>query len=154
MTFDLLLGSSSLALLFLHLCLFLQCRPRRNHSLTRRRKCCMFGSTSSPGLKFLALYFKPHNTTWHISIQEGRLRPRYLSCAYRKQIEFLSSCHFNSCQEMNIKDLHKLRLPTAMWFSHLLGPVTHCQGKPSISEHVVEKFPKDKHGSPLDGTVS
>lgn len=50
--------------------------------------------------------------------------PYYLSLGDKKQIEFLSLFHFNICQEENIKDPHKRHPPTAMWFSHLFGPVT------------------------------
>lgn len=55
------------------------------------------------------------------------LQPRYLSCSHWRQIEFLSSYHFNSCQEKNIKDPQQLLPPTAMWL-HICSAQWHTVG--------------------------
>lgn len=88
----------------------------RERSAVNLTWCHLWDANSSSSLQ------NPQHKALHIPWW-SLLHACYLS--HSKQIEFLSSYHFNLCQNENIKDSHKLYPPTAMWFSHLLGPVTH-----------------------------
>lgn len=100
MEFDLLLWSWSLLLLFLHVCLF-KCSPCRSVALLRER-----GSAACSARRHLlhsnstsSLQTSQHKAARIPTMDKILLHPRYLSHSGGKQIEFLSSYHFNSCQK-------------------------------------------------------
>lgn len=97
-------------------------------------------STSPPWLQILVHHFKTKHHKAEGAIPGGRdpsssSLPEPLTSHNKWNIWALiiSAC---ARVKKNIKDPRRLLPPTAMWGSHLPGPVTHCRGQRSDWEHV------------------